>query len=151
MMTACQAMPLASPWHQELEAILQCLEDAPLECDGMTYALSFVLSRAGIKHQCKMGYVRDTQTGYCVTPHLWIELADGWFVDFRLRMWLGDDDRIPHGVFSAQDAKDFEYQGQPKGRANTISDQVLDIMTEGKLSHVKVPDQFVKENPDVCV
>lgn len=138
-----------SEWHEELALMLGALDDAPLECDGMSYAISVALGRAGIRHRCALGYVRDEQTGNCVAPHLWIVLADGWIVDFRLRMWLGDEDRIPHGVFHPQLQPEFTYQGEYRERQGSISEGVLELMTDGRLSHVKVPKEFVKENPNV--
>jgi hypothetical protein len=140
----------ASSWHEELSLQLAALNDAPLECDGMTHAISAALSRAQVSHRCMTGYVTDNSSGNIVTPHLWVELGDGWIVDFRLRMWLGDEERVPHGVFRPQDQPEFLYQGicRPKAR---VSLQLLDSMTEGRLSHVKVPREFVEENPGVRV
>ncbi|MFC6674375.1 hypothetical protein [Marinobacterium aestuariivivens] len=141
-------MNTESEWHEELTLILDALNDAPLECDGMTYAISVVLTQAGIRHRCLLGYVRDKQTGNNCAPH-WIQLADGWIVDFRLRMWLGDEDRIPHGVFHPSSWPDLNYEGSYRERMDTINPLVLEVMTEGKLSHVKVPRGFAEENPDV--
>lgn len=141
----------SSPWHEELGILLTALDDSPLECDGLTYAVSFVLHQAGIKHRCVMGFVKDVDTGNCVAPHVWVELADGWIVDFRLRMWLGDEDRVPHGVFHPAANTNFRFHGEYRERNNTINNSILDIMTEGRLSHVKVSQEFVEENADVRV
>jgi len=37
-------------WHQELEMALMALDDCPIECDGMSWATSHLLSEAGIPH-----------------------------------------------------------------------------------------------------
>lgn len=141
----------SSPWHEELGMLLAALDDSPLECDGLTHAVSFALHQAGIKHSCAMGFVRDTDTGSCVAPHLWVELADGWIVDFRLRMWLGDEDRVPHGVFHPALHPTFQFYGEHWERISTINHSVIDMMTEGRLSHVKVSQEFVEENPNVRI
>lgn len=141
----------SSPWHEELGMLLAALDDSPLECDGLTHAVSFVLHEAGIKHRCAIGFVMDADTGNCVAPHVWVELADGWIVDFRLRMWLGDEDRVPHGVFHPASNKTFQFHGEYRDRSSTINHRVLDMMTEGRLSHVKVSREFVEENRNVRV
>lgn len=139
----------SSAWHEELEILLLALDDAPVECDGMTYAISHLLDRAGINHRCMMGHVQEQTTGSAVSPHLWIELGDDWIIDFRLRMWLGDDDRIPHGVFCREDYPELSFDGSSRRRICTISEAVLNEITEGRLSHVKVPAGFAQENSDL--
>lgn len=147
-MTAPCLESKSSPWHEELGMLLAALDDSPLECDGLTHAVSFVLHEAGIKHYCAMGFVKDADTGNCVAPHVWIELTDGWIVDFRLRMWLGDEDRVPHGVFHPASNKTFQFHGEYRDRSSTINHRVLDMMTEGRLTHVKISREFVEENPN---
>lgn len=125
------------------------LDDSPLECDGITHAVSFVLHEAGIKHRCALGFVKDAEIGIYVIPHVWIELTDGWIVDFRLRMWLGDEDRVPHGVFNPALNKNFQFHGNEQARITTINHRALDMMTGGRISHVKFTREFVEENPNV--
>lgn len=133
-------------WHEELDLILLALDDAPVECDGMTYAISLVLDKAKINHTCMMGHVVRKETQEMVTPHLWIELGDGWVVDLRLRMWLGDEDEVPHGVFRREDHPEFEWTGSKQRRNKTISEIEIDEITGGRFSHVKVPSCMASEN-----
>ncbi|EOV0986130.1 hypothetical protein ACW6AV_003622 [Edwardsiella piscicida] len=128
-------------WHQELEAVLMTLDDCQIECDGMTRVISYLLNKAEIRHSCMYGFVQNEQTKDIVTPHFWIILEDGWLVDLRLRMWLGDNDTIPHGVFHPDNEPNFLYQGEPVPRDfnMTLGHDLLNVMTDGKLSHVKVP------------
>ncbi len=56
---------------------------------------------------------RNEQTKDIVTPHFWVVLDDGWLVDLRLRMWLGDHDNIPHGVFHPDNEQDFSTRETP--------------------------------------
>lgn len=139
----------SSAWHEELEILLLSLDDAPVECDGMTYAISHLLDRARINHRCMMGHVEERATGSVVAPHLWVELGDGWIIDFRLRMWLGDHDCIPHGVFRREDYPDLNFDGNQRRRISTISEAVLNEFTEGRLSHVKIPAGFAEENSNL--
>ncbi|HAH6504770.1 MULTISPECIES: hypothetical protein [Enterobacterales] len=130
-------------WHRELEAVLMTLDDCQMECDGMTWAVSQLLNDAGVPHDCMYGFVRNEQTKDIVTPHFWVVLDDGWLVDLRLRMWLGDHDNIPHGVFHPDNEPGFFYKGDPvqNHKGMRLGKAVLDIMTDGKISHVKVPER----------
>lgn len=80
---------------------LRRLEPLPLECDGVTRALSMLLARDGIQHEVHTGALVVTDVG-CISYHWWIELA-GWEIcDARARMWLGTHERVPHGVFQPE-------------------------------------------------
>ena len=103
-------MSKMSKWHDELEVSLLQWEEADLHCDGMTYVLSYILRNSDITHHCYTGYVKDKSNGDLVAPHCWIKLEDGWIIDFRLRMWLGDKEDIPHGVFQTTSWPQFDYQ-----------------------------------------
>lgn len=100
-----------SEWHDALEIALLPLEDTSLYCDGMSYAVSHLLQKSGIPHQCCIGYVKDEHNGDLVVPHCWVELDgnSGWIIDLRLRTWLGDDDEVPHGVFQTTKWPRFTY------------------------------------------
>lgn len=136
-----------SPWHEELEVILSALDDSEVECDSMTYAVSFALNVAGIKHRCVKGFVTCLASGAVVIPHLWVELSDGWVVDMRLRMWLGDEDCVPHGVFRKESYPAYKFEGKYQKRRNTINRIELDDMTDGRYSDIKIPVDFADENP----
>lgn len=77
-----------------------------LECDGMTKVLSYTLTKLEIDHVVVTGYLSGPNGGI---PHFWIELEDGSYIDLRARMWQGDTDNIPHGVFDPADYPDIDY------------------------------------------
>lgn len=131
-----------SVWHDALEIGLLPLEETGLYCDGMTYVISHLFRKADIPHRCQMGYVKDEQYGNLVVPHCWVELeGDGdWIVDLRLRTWLGDDDEVPHGVFQLAGWSRFTYRGQLMADIN-LDEEAVEAMTDGKFSHVKVPER----------
>lgn len=131
-------------WAEELQILLSPLDDAPLDCDGVTYAVSFVLAEAGIPHYCYKGYVTHPETGDVIVPHLWVELDGGIVVDYRLRMWLGDKDSIPHGVFS-RTTEDIEFYGVRQRRHVTIDKALLREMTDGTIDQVVIAQDFVNE------
>ncbi|MDH6674341.1 hypothetical protein M2277_005033 [Paenibacillus sp. LBL] len=85
-----------------LSEILSPLDSViELECDGMTRLISGILQDAGVVHFISTGYVE--LNGRTVAPHYWITLKDGSYIDYRLRMWLGESDDIPHGLFDSVD------------------------------------------------
>lgn len=131
-------------WAEELHVLLSPLDDAPVDCDGVTYAVSFVLTEAGIPHHCYKGYVTHPETGDVIVPHLWVELDGDIVVDFRLRMWLGDRDSIPHGVFS-RTTQDIEFHGVRQRRNSTINRELLRDMTDGTIDQVVIAQDFVNE------
>lgn len=77
---------------------LQLLDGLPLECDGLTRALSLLLMREGSKHVIHIGALQVEGVGR-IGLHWWIVLPGGQICDARARMWLGEDPRVPHGVF----------------------------------------------------
>lgn len=89
---------LTLPTPPQLQQWLAPLERLPLECDGMTQVVSTLLAREGIAHRAVVGSLAVAGVG-TIALHWWIELADGWLCDLRARCWLGDDARVPHGVF----------------------------------------------------
>lgn len=88
---------------------LASLDALRLECDGMTRVISALLHRDGIAHSAMLGRLGVCGVGE-IPNHYWIQLADGRLIDLRARMWLGDDPRVPHGVFE-QERADARYEG----------------------------------------
>lgn len=64
---------------------LQLLDGLPLECDGVTRALSLLLTREGIKHVIHIGALQVEGVGR-IGLHWWIVLPGGQIYDARARM-----------------------------------------------------------------
>lgn len=84
-----------------LVAWLSPVDNMPLECDGLSRVVSTLLHRAGIEHRVRVGSLGIEGVGR-ISIHWWVELPDGTLVDYRARMWLGTDPRVPHGVFAPE-------------------------------------------------
>ena len=100
--------------HEREEQILTGLDQydgCRLECDGLTRVLSYILTTAGIEHCVMMGEIVDTKTGQRFSPHFWITLPDRRHIDYRARMWLGEAEHIPHGIFDPADYR-VAYNGE---------------------------------------
>lgn len=136
------AQPADEDLIDEFQANLQLLDACDLECDGLTFALGHALERAGIRHRRMVGYVSWYPGKELVVPHCWIELGGGYVIDFRLRMWLGNNENVPHGIFWPCPFE-IRYYGEPQ-KKNLPSSEVLNIMTDGRLSklnlqHLELP------------
>lgn len=92
-----------------LRALLDPLDAAAVECDGMTRLVVTRLAEAGIPCQAMLGTLR--LNGQVVRPHFWVEVA-GLLVDYRARLWLGTTADVPHGVF-LRDSTAAVYTGAP--------------------------------------
>lgn len=93
---------------EKLKALLDDLDSASVECDGMCRLVATRLSKAGISYQAKGGCLAVAGQG--ISPHFWIE-AGPYLIDYRARMWLGAFDAVPHGVFLAADFPQAQYHG----------------------------------------
>jgi hypothetical protein len=86
-----------------------------LECDGMTNVLHFYLAQEEIEHTPMQGSIEDTRTQKDkMSPHRWIELEtkEGKvIIDYRARMWLGQREEVPHGVFLPASYQHITYTG----------------------------------------
>jgi len=98
--------------QQRLEALLSHLDDKPVECDGMSSLVATLLHRNGINYQGMCGQIIPKHLGSPI-PHVWIEVG-GLVVDYRARMWMGNEQEVPHGVFPKTDYPDL-YRGNPVG------------------------------------
>lgn len=124
-------------WVSDLEVALLPLEDCPVDCEGMTQVISFLLKAADIPHQVLSGYAQDRLTQAFVIPHWWIRLPCDRVIDLRLRMWLGNRDRIPHGIFR-NDGLKIAYHGEPMFESTIDLEMVL-LLTEGQAARIKIP------------
>lgn len=93
-----------------------------LECDGFCRVASRVLTDAGIEHEVMEGSVSSSVGD--IPLHYWI-MVGGLHVDYRMRMWLGDE--APHGVFEHL-PEGFEYEGWQVVQM-PCSDLVFEILT----------------------
>ncbi|MBB6376098.1 hypothetical protein BKA01_003356 [Pseudonocardia eucalypti] len=96
---------------ERIEALLGSYDSCDLECDGMTRIFSTILLQHGIPHDPYFGRIIYEPSSVEVV-HYWIRLRDGLMVDYRARMWLGDSQDVPHGVFRAEDYEQVRYEGQ---------------------------------------
>jgi len=103
-----------------IESLLMEIEYAPVECDGHSRMVAYVLNRHGIRYQIYCGKVR-TPAGI-IPLHFWVEVQ-GLVIDYRARMWLGQD--APHGVFLPSLGMHYDglYVNQP-----VLSKAVFEIL-----------------------
>lgn len=94
-----------------ISMLLEPYSKAPLECDGFTRIAHSVLTEAGIPHSCMCGRLASTSRDAEIPLHFWIQLDDGRVIDYRARMWLGEDAAVPHGIFKADEYPIWSYQG----------------------------------------
>ena len=128
-----------------MKELLDQYDECPLECDGLTRVLTTVLTQEGIGHTCFVGSVVNTRTNTGSNLHLWVELADGWTVDYRARMWMGESKDIPHGIFNKADYPDVWYLGQ-ETIITPLSPALFEALT------MKNPfEDFFKDNPKSAV
>src|SRR4051794_15248877 len=95
-----------------MKELLEQYDECPLECDGLTRVLATILTKEGIEHTCFVGAVMDSRTRRGSQLHFWIELSDGRTVDYRARMWMGEREDIPHGIFNKADYPHIIYSGE---------------------------------------
>jgi hypothetical protein len=109
----------------KVESLTAKYDKLPLECDGLTRVLSYVLKENGIKHSVYDGSVRYKEEG--IPWHFWIELNDGRVVDYRLRMWIRDRS-APHGVFKPNKYPDLHYENRKRINLK-VTEQTFQILT----------------------
>jgi hypothetical protein len=99
------------PLDAELQLRLASFDKLPLECDGMTRVMSFVLREVGVAHVAKVG--RLLLDAVSVAPvHYWIELEDGVLIDYRARLWAAALEHVPHGIFRLENFPRIAYVGE---------------------------------------
>ncbi|MCB5162617.1 hypothetical protein [Marinomonas algarum] len=140
-----KASEKARAWYDELEVIVGSIDEADMECHGVTFLASHLLKKNGISHRCHQGYAEDSRTGALVIPHYWLEMGDGWVLDFRLRMWLEFSDDIPHGAFFKGDYSYIKYHGGVCEVPKSFEDGTDDLLIEANISHISMPKDFLKE------
>jgi hypothetical protein len=97
--------------EQSILTSLDQYDTCRLECDGLTRVLAYILTKEAIEHIVMVGEITDHQTGQCFSPHFWIALPDRRNIDYRARMWLGQVEHVPHGIFDPEDYP-VSYNGE---------------------------------------
>lgn len=92
--------------NENLNSWLSPLDAAKVECDGFARLASTLLAAAGIEYQVFKGALLVHGVG-TIQPHWYLQLADGSICDFRARMWLGNDECVPHGVFHPSKSQSY--------------------------------------------
>jgi hypothetical protein len=92
--------------------------------------LHTVLAAAKMDHFCKVGAVAEEISALEFSPHFWIDLPDGTRIDYRARMWLGDHDHIPHGVFDPQAFPWVTYDGETI-ELETLTPGLMALLLDG--------------------
>lgn len=110
-----------SEWLEPLDAL-------PLECDGMARVVSILLRREGIDHQVQIGSLEIEDVGH-IQLHFWIALDDHYIFDIRARIWLGDHENVPHGLFQANAAQQYLVREQVH---MDTSDALMFLILTGK-------------------
>lgn len=109
----------------KVRELMEPYEGLALECDGMTRVVTYVLKQAGIPHKVMLGKIAVEGKGE-FEPHYWVELPSGEVVDYKSRMWFGNDGRIPQGVFRPKGTV-VTYSG--RAVSFPVSDMVFKILT----------------------
>lgn len=115
-----------------LRALVDRFDGCALECDGMTFVLSFLLHRLRIPYVMMGGVATCLSTNRIVSPHFWIALPDGFVLDLRLRLWLGQEAAVAHGIFQPSEYA-MQYDGH-ECEQPLPAKYVLDILSDNLLS-----------------
>lgn len=140
--SAIQHLPKPARWSVD---VLQTVNAMALQCDGLCRVLSILLMRECVPHQTHLGALDVDGVGRIAT-HSWIELEHGVFVDLRARMWLGTDDRVPHGVFQLSPGQRYSTRGQLPVMSQPSSALMFEILTGHHLEGF--PSLFVLTTED---
>jgi len=104
----------------KIENIIKDYVDLPLECDGLTKVISYLLEKNDIDHKVFIGNIG--------TIHLWIEVED-YIIDYRARMWLGETDDIPHGIFKKEEYPNADWYNNKQEIKIEVSEILFKILT----------------------
>ncbi|MBK6593659.1 MAG: hypothetical protein IPG23_13455 [Burkholderiales bacterium] len=118
---ADQGFPIETTFFRALDGLA-------LECDGLTRVISTLLQRDGITHQVCVGSLTIPNKG-AIPLHWWIVLSDGRICDFRAHMWLDDDQRVPHGVFSPEAHHQYEATHDVDPNSVALPSAIFSILT----------------------
>lgn len=111
--------------QQSIKKLIEKYTSLDLQCDGMTRVISYILKENGIKHVVCIGKISNKKRSI---QHWWIELSNGKFIDYRVRMWLGNSSKVPNGIFSQNDYPEIEYDCRKQVVLN-VSPLIFGILT----------------------
>ena len=64
------------------------------------------------------------------TIHFWIELEDDeYIIDYRARMWMGDKEEIPHGIFKREAYPNADWYDTGNSTELPVSKLYFQILT----------------------
>ena len=115
-----------------LAEMLPALDALPLECDGLTRAISTLMQRDAVAHSVHVGRAQIEGVG-TIPYHWWIALPDGRLCDLRARMWLGHDERVPHGLFEPQTHQQYQTQGEVQPASVRLAPALFYVLTNKPL------------------
>lgn len=101
----------------QLQSWLDPLDEAAVECDGMSRIISALLTDSLIEHTVMGGLLidmhklNDPSVGHeegCACTHWWIELPTGHVIDYRARMMIRPYERTPLPQRDSSDSQDTE-------------------------------------------
>ena len=97
--------------RQRIQQLLDPYDESPTECDGMVRLGSTILYQYDIEHQPMVGTLSKGER--TISPHFWLDLPSGERIDYRARMWLGNNESVPHGFFNPDNYPQIKYIGNP--------------------------------------
>ena len=125
--------------------MLPAFDALPLECDGLTRVISTLMQRDDVDHRVHVGSVKIEGVG-TIPYHWWIVLPDGCICDLRTRMWLGHDERVPHGLFVPQTHHHYQAQSEAKPASVRLAPSLFHVLTfrplDGFPTLVSTPSPF---------
>lgn len=110
----------------KIEKLLSKYIKLPLECDGLTKVISYILDKNNINHKICIGNLSDDEGNGIL--HYWVELPNKNIIDYKARMWLGNSKKIPNGIFNPKNYKNVKYTCNKKVNSN-VSDMIFQILT----------------------
>jgi len=115
-------------------AIKYCDE---LECDGSSSVLSYYMTEIGVEHKAYVGAVYLKNKKF--EPHFWIEAGD-YIIDFKTKMWLGDD--ALQGVFLKSNLKRSQMSYSKSDKVNLTAGKMLLRAHRTKRRHEEEMKEF---------
>lgn len=124
--TLSDSLAMINRWLEQFDGF-------PLECDGMTRAISTLLHANHIEHEVHAGRICSTSEEQNGINHYWIQFEDGFIIDLRARMWMGQ--QAPHGYFLNGNV-DVSYKSSGTVDNFTLDPILFEILTERSIDAI---------------